>query len=222
MPTKEGKTMANWYKSYETGLDEERLIYVLAEEPLALSVWVWILTQCCKDRRGNISMDKWIKRGATHKLNINEQVFDTALNLLNEVNYIAYEDGKITVLQWENRQSDYCNRIGVRTPTVDSTSRGEEKRREKRRVYSKGFNEFWNYYPRKQNKGKAMDAWTKMGCEKDVELIIQAIQSQNKTVFRDKEIQFIPLASSWINGERWDDETSSETKPKEARSRWHS
>jgi hypothetical protein len=36
--------------------------------------------------------------------------------------------------------------------------------------------------------------------------MIQAIHVQNKSVWKDKEQQYIPHPSTWLNGKRWEDE----------------
>ena len=203
-----GTIMADWFKMYEDGLNEERLLSVMVDEPLVLGIWVWVLTQCCKDKSDTFDMSDRIKSGAIRKLNVSLDTFDTAMNLLNEIGYIYLGDEQVTVPQWDTRQSDYIKR-SVRTPTVQCSSRGEKSRGEKRRKYSKAFESFWEHYPRKQNKAKAMDAWKKMGCDEDANVITEAIKKQSRTIFADKEMQHIPHGSTWINGERWEDDISS-------------
>jgi hypothetical protein len=69
------------------------------------------------------------------------------------------------------------------------------------------FDEFWKAYPRKTNKGFARKVFDKLKVD-DAMLtkMIQAIYAQNKTVWKDKDQQYIPHPSTWLNGERWDDE----------------
>jgi hypothetical protein len=69
------------------------------------------------------------------------------------------------------------------------------------------FEEFWKAYPRKTNKGFARKVFEKLKVD-DAMLtkMIQAIHVQNKNVWKDKEQQYIPHPSTWLNGERWDDE----------------
>ena len=72
---------------------------------------------------------------------------------------------------------------------------------------SKFFDEFWKAYPRKTNKGFARKVFDKLKVD-DAMLtkMIQAIYVQNKNVWKDKDPQYIPHPSTWLNGERWDDE----------------
>jgi len=69
------------------------------------------------------------------------------------------------------------------------------------------FDEFWKAYPRKTNKGFARKVFEKLKVD-DAMLtkMIQAIYAQNKTVWKDKDQQYIPHPSTWLNGERWEDE----------------
>jgi hypothetical protein len=69
------------------------------------------------------------------------------------------------------------------------------------------FEEFWKAYPRKTNKGFARKVFEKLKVD-DAMLtkMIQAIYVQNKNVWKDKDQQYIPHPSTWLNGERWDDE----------------
>lgn len=40
------------------------------------------------------------------------------------------------------------------------------------------FDAWWKLYPRKQDKKKALAAWTKQGCEKNAESLIEALKNQ--------------------------------------------
>lgn len=69
------------------------------------------------------------------------------------------------------------------------------------------FDKFWMVYPRKVNKGLAMKAWEKAASKAAPALIIAAVEAWKVSVdFPDPD--FIPHASSWLNGERWTDELS--------------
>ncbi len=69
------------------------------------------------------------------------------------------------------------------------------------------FVEFWKSYPRKTNKEFAEKVFAKLKVD-DALLtkMIQAIYVQNKNVWKDKEQQYIPHPSTWLNGKRWEDE----------------
>lgn len=70
------------------------------------------------------------------------------------------------------------------------------------------FEDWWQHYPKKTGKGQARNAYR--GAVKKVtheELIEAAIRFSQQC--QHKEKQFIPHASTWLNGERWLDEDES-------------
>lgn len=73
------------------------------------------------------------------------------------------------------------------------------------------FDEFWQAYPSKKDKKKARKAWTKINPE-NLPAILEAIKVQSET---DQWLRgFIPHPTTWLNGERWQDEQpTTETAP---------
>lgn len=67
------------------------------------------------------------------------------------------------------------------------------------------FEEFWNMYPRKVGKGHARLAFKKAADKEDPAKIIEAAY-KFAAVMEGKEKQYIPHPTTWLNGERWDDE----------------
>lgn len=67
-----------------------------------------------------------------------------------------------------------------------------------------GFQDFWDVYPRRQDKGHARTAWIKAVRKANVREILDGAQQ-----FRDDpnipDRRFIPHAATWLNGERWTD-----------------
>jgi hypothetical protein len=73
-------------------------------------------------------------------------------------------------------------------------------------LYFQWFNEFWNIYPKKKDKERAQKAF--MRIKPTQELFAQmkrAIENQKKSA-QWKDAQYIPYASTWLNGKRWEDE----------------
>jgi hypothetical protein len=69
------------------------------------------------------------------------------------------------------------------------------------------FVEFWKAYPRKTNKEFAEKVFAKLKVDEALlTKMITAIYVQNKSVWKDKEQQYIPHPSTWLNGKRWEDE----------------
>jgi len=67
------------------------------------------------------------------------------------------------------------------------------------------FEDFWKMYPRKVGKGHARLAFKK-ACEKEDPIKILVALREFVQVMEGKEKQFIPHPTTWLNGERWDDE----------------
>jgi hypothetical protein len=65
-----------------------------------------------------------------------------------------------------------------------------------------GFYEFWNYYPKKVGKDKALQAWKKK--KPNVDDCIKALEWQKETEQWQKNI--IPNPATYINEGRWKDE----------------
>lgn len=68
---------------------------------------------------------------------------------------------------------------------------------------SESFDEFWATYPRKTDKGNAKKAWTKAVKKKPAAQIIAAAAAYAAT---KPEPKFTAHPTTWLNGERWDDE----------------
>ena len=69
---------------------------------------------------------------------------------------------------------------------------------------SERWSRFWQAYPRKSARKAAEFAFFKLNPDAELfESMMSALEKQKK-VWKDHE--FIPHASTWINGERWEDE----------------
>ena len=67
------------------------------------------------------------------------------------------------------------------------------------------FLEFWSSYPNKDSKYKALEAWVEKN--PPIDIILNALAWQvNSKKWNDKEGSFIPMASTYINQKRWQDE----------------
>jgi len=69
------------------------------------------------------------------------------------------------------------------------------------------FTEFWLLYPRKENGKKAEITFNRLSGKNQL-LAINDI----KTRYKNTERKFIPLPTTYLNGERWDDELPNNTK----------
>jgi uncharacterized protein YdaU (DUF1376 family) len=74
------------------------------------------------------------------------------------------------------------------------------------------FEEFWQAYPRKEQKKKAQEKFKRMKfTDRDVENIIAWVQHYNS--YEESRKQFIPHAITFLNGERYNDEIPKTIKP---------
>jgi hypothetical protein len=74
------------------------------------------------------------------------------------------------------------------------------------------FDRFWEAYPRKEAKKDAMKAWLKIKREY-YEQIINDISMRKDKNWKNRSKQYIPLPSSYLNGQRWNDELRTEKEP---------
>ena len=75
--------------------------------------------------------------------------------------------------------------------------------------FSAGFMEFWKLYPRKVAKPTAHRAWLKTGADDSKALkdsIIADIRRRVNGEWNDKDVQYIPHPSTYLNQRRWEDE----------------
>jgi hypothetical protein len=82
------------------------------------------------------------------------------------------------------------------------------------------FSEFWKAYPRKVGPANAKKTFAKINPDEELmKKILHAIEQQKRIVWKDKDSQYIPHPSTWLTGERWEDEVSSFGKPVSAAER---
>ena len=67
-----------------------------------------------------------------------------------------------------------------------------------------GFDRFWSIYPRREGKAAARLAWSKATRKQDPEVIIAgAVRYRDDP---NREAPYTAHASTWLNGERWEDD----------------
>ena len=83
------------------------------------------------------------------------------------------------------------------------------------------FDKFWHNYPRKSNKAFARRVFDKLKVDEEMlGKMLSAISTQQTTIWKDKDPQYIPHPSTWLNGERWEDEIADNTVFDELRKQW--
>lgn len=70
------------------------------------------------------------------------------------------------------------------------------------------FTAFWDAYPKKIAKPKALAAWRKAKLPAISDILASIASQSASEQWRKNGGQFIPHPATWINGERWNDSTS--------------
>jgi DNA-binding transcriptional MocR family regulator len=163
---------------------------------------------------------------------ISERTAQRALSALRDLGFVEWEqrvgpDGSLT-------SNVYRLTIGPGAPVtppwgqVDTTlvSQGpsnETQRNETQRNESKslvqssvdGFDEWWALYPKKVGKGQARRAWGAAVKKAGVPALMAALTAQRASLLA-REPQFIPNPSTWLTGERWEDQTAQTAERRES------
>jgi hypothetical protein len=95
-------------------------------------------------------------------------------------------------------------------PTPSSSSSSSSSKEQ----YNEHFLKFWNVYPNKKAKEAGWKAFKKLKADETfVSMLINAVREQG---LLSKDVQYVPHASTWLNGKRWEDEiVSSTSSPKD-------
>ncbi len=101
----------------------------------------------------------------------------------------------------------YSAENDTKNRTVDTTVNTKKNNKvEILKQKEKWFEEFWNSYPRKDNRKKAEEKFNKIcSNQKTFEKIMNSLEFQKQNVF-SKEKKYIPHAITWLNQERYNDE----------------
>lgn len=170
--------------------------------------------------------------GLAKKAGSGKDQIRSALKELLDVGYLVKEqahgsDGKFSrnvfVLQEDAPPLSGNPTTGNPTSGNPSTGNPTENNKDKKKKERKPpispegearFQAFWSMYPRKDAKSRAKEAWAKlerMG-EVDTELmgaILAAVTVHRRTEQWQREGgRYVPMAATWINQRRWEDEVA--------------
>lgn len=115
---------------------------------------------------------------------------------------------------FEEKEAERERETEKRTKREKEIEKGQEKESENAPAREEpqdpdGFERFWELYPRKEGKKAARKAWDRL--KVGPVLMGQIMQSLHKQKTSDQWTrdggQFIPHPATWLNGERWKDET---------------
>ena len=159
------------------------------------------------------------------------ELVESIMGYMIELKLFENSDGRITCMKMMSRTDEYTQKIIKQRVTMCPDSvptksvlieekRTEEKRKEKKRTDTtlaggecvKRFDQFWQQYPKKVGKQQALKAFLKLDPDEKLQsTIIKAIMANKESEAWIKEKgRFIPHASTWLAGERWDDEIASD------------
>lgn len=131
----------------------------------------------------------------------------------------------------EKNQEDYKKRIkeslrnckrsetGIQTSENIQSKVKETKSKVKEKEednIDQNFERFWSVYPRKVVKKKAKELWIKIKPDSNLtEKMIRAVENQSRTIWKGKDESYIPHATTWLNGQRWEDEIKQPYQPQQ-------
>jgi phage replication O-like protein O len=107
--------------------------------------------------------------------------------------------------------TDVVNTDYSKAPKVKSSAEIEslKKERKKETIYEEDiFNKFWEKYPKKKQKQTAFKTFKKYHQSGEVSLedILRLLEHYKKVDWADREMKYIPYASSWLNKQPWLDD----------------
>ena len=131
----------------------------------------------------------------------------TAPTVITITNYDKYQD-------WKSQPTQEATQLRHSSDTNKNKDNKDNKIRDTKVSldHPEIFDRFWSLYPRKVGKGQAQAAWRAAAKKVDPQLIIEGLQIHMPDL-TDKPPQFIPHASTWLNGERWADELEQHGDP---------
>lgn len=79
--------------------------------------------------------------------------------------------------------------------------------------YSVGFEGFWKAYPNKKVKSTALKAWNKIRPDDTLlQTILRDVERRKNGEWKDKDKQYIPHPTTYLNQRRWEDEVEIEER----------
>jgi hypothetical protein len=124
--------------------------------------------------------------------------------IITIINYGYYQD----INNYEQHNEQHNENSTKRTITTQDT----ERKRIKELKHLSEFEQFYSAYPKHEGRKSALAAWNKYNGEMKnlFPMIMQAIETQKQSfgscLNPEGGKRFIPLPSTWLNGERWKDD----------------
>lgn len=174
-----------WVKLYKEILDDPDWHDLLPKDSKVL-VMLWLVASEDARRDGVLPC----LRKLSFRLRMKESDLKPAISRLS--GWLIHDD--ITAIS-EGHHNDAPERAGEETETETETY-----------CAPSSFVFFWEKYPKKKDKAKAKKWWLKnVSSEEKEKEILSGLDGQLSD-FEKREGKFIPLPTTWLNGERWQDE----------------
>jgi len=124
----------------------------------------------------------------------------------NDAN-LMQKECKNDALEVQNPDKSLNNNASTLLATAPK-SLPEERREDNKKTCASSdarFPDFWAVYPTKRNKKKAREIWKRKRLDKRADELIQDVQ---RRIAKDSQWKggYIPLPTTYLNGERWEDE----------------
>ena len=124
-----------------------------------------------------------------------------------EAHRIQVESGKRGAeKRWESDRVPNRELDGVPIAYQIPEARSQNQKKQDQNLYSADFEIFWNSYPLKQSKKIAVKSYTKARKSGvSAETLLEAVEKAKRESVKWRE-GYVPMASTWLNQERWCDE----------------
>lgn len=228
-----------WFRWYRGTCSDTkfRLIALEYGVPTAVVVGAWAaLLECVTERHGTVTL---ASSHASHKkvcqylqasLDLPEKDSVDVVDGLIWQGLITETDGKVSVVNWEKRQTFDTTgaerakryrerkRHGTVTPSSRDTDTDTESytdsppivppkgTKKKASNYTDDFELFWKAYPRKVGKGAAAKAWGKATQRHPGKQIIEAAKNVSRQVDEGRDKKYVKHPATWLNADGWHDE----------------
>jgi len=182
-----------WIKLYRDLLEDPDW-HDLDGDTAKVLIALWLLASEDEDQKGLLPD---VRRMA-FRLRISETKINQALAKLSH--WLEHDDINVISTRYQHDAPETETETETYTPSRGS---GEVSKKS-----LNGFDAFWKLYPRKVGKATAEKSWIKARINGDFDRVMTSLAEQIKNWDDPK---FIPHASTWLNGRRWEDELS--TRP---------
>ena len=208
---------------YSEAVDDPKLRLLAFEDR-----WHFVALLCCKAQGILDSNSELLERQLGVKLGLQMRELEELKRRLQEVHLVG---SNWEILNWCKRQfksDSSADRVkkhrakqlkekevsncNVTETLLKRKSNVLDTDTEHKNICSKSkkesdFETFWSDYPRKQNKKKSQSAFFNLSASNR-----KKAMADIKTRFLQTDPKYIPLPTTYLNGERWEDENNSEPK----------